>query len=222
MSYLRALTILVMLNFAIVLVPLSAYSQSSSYGSSYSGRSAVSTKKIKRDHDGRWSFIIPSVVVHGIKPDVESSEVMPRKMDKGGNTVFTPGIGFKYQGPEGGLAVAGVVKDCYDNMAGALQWGRYFNISPRTHWGITGGLYIRETPYACDEVYRGGQLQTECIEMDDFNAKWIVNMNGANIDFIPMPFLHFATALYRDRDFEIQFKVMSNIVLNEFGLAIPF
>ncbi|MNL58784.1 hypothetical protein D3C87_1824530 [compost metagenome] len=50
----------------------------------------------------------------------------------------------------------------------------------------------------------------------------MTTINGRSVDIMPMPFFHFTTALYKDQDFQLDFKVMSNVILNEFGIAVPF
>jgi hypothetical protein len=50
----------------------------------------------------------------------------------------------------------------------------------------------------------------------------MTTINGESVDIIPLPFLHFSTALLKFREFELDVRVMSNFVLNEFGFSIPF
>jgi hypothetical protein len=167
-------------------------------------------------------LVIPSFVVHGIKPSSEASDSMPRKMDKDGSSVITPGIGFKYEGPQGDLFLMGLVKDCYDNFAGTIQYGFYSNISRFTRWGLSFGFYIRETPFNCETTQFGNTATTSCHEIDSYNLKFNAQINHDMIDIMPMPFFHFTTALYKDRDIQINFKLMSNVFLNEFGFSVPF
>lgn len=169
-----------------------------------------------------WSFVLPAFVIHGTRPSTEASEAMPRKLDQAGDGVITPGLGIKYEGSNGGLFVAGLVKDCYDNMAGALQYGFYSRLSKKTSWGLTAGLYIRETPIDCKVYDNGYERITQCASIDDLSNSFGHEIGGHFIDIIPMPFFHFSTELYKDRDLQINFKVMSNLLLNEFGLAVPF
>lgn len=147
---------------------------------------------------------------------------MPRRIDKGGNSVLTPGLGIKYEGPAGQLFVAGVVKDCYDHFAGALQYGFFKELSESSRWGFTFGVYMRETPISCETTQVGYSQFTECHDMDRYELKFQTSINGTVVDIIPMPFLHFSTALYKDPDLEVNFKLMSNVVLNEFAIAVPF
>ena len=135
---------------------------------------------------------------------------------------MTPGFGFKYEGREGDLFVAGLVKDCYDHLAGTLQYGFYRKYSNFTRWGLTFGVYVRETPLACSTSQFGLDQITECHPMDQYDLKFNALVNGEGIDIIPMPFFHYSTALYKDKDLQINFKVMTNLVLNEFGIAVPF
>lgn len=181
-----------------------------------------SVKKSSDSHRSRWSVVVPSFVIHGLRPSSEASEEMPRKIDENGDGVLTPGLGFKYEGSRGELLVGGLVKDCYDNLAGTLQYGFYSPLSRNSKWGLTFGLYVRETPVACETMDFAGSQVTECHQMDRYDFKFQTQVNGVPVDLIPMPFLHFSTALYRSRDLEINFKVMSNFVLNEFGVAVPF
>ncbi|MBO9668841.1 MAG: hypothetical protein J7501_18735 [Bdellovibrio sp.] len=168
------------------------------------------------------SLVLPSFVVHGVKPTQLASDNMPRKMDGNGSTVMTPGFGLQYVGDRGLMLLAAFVKDCYDNPAGTLQIGEIFELSDRTNWGLTFGVYARQTPMSCSTWDNGSMTGTDCVELDTYRLKFMSTVNGHSVDIIPMPFLHFTTALYKSRDFRIDFKVMSNVVLNEFGVAVPF
>lgn len=191
---------------------------------------------VSREKSG-FSLVIPSVVYHGIKPDPSVSSEMNRKLDGDGRAVITPGLGLSYEGGDGGLlALFAGFKDCYDNLAGTLQLGQAFKVSASTSWGYTLGLYVRETPMSCETItsyqsINGGpgrptQMQTvtgqQCSSFDNYPWKSVILVNGESVDIIPMPFLHFSTALYKDHDFQIDLKIMTNYVLNEVGIGIPF
>ncbi len=181
----------------------------------------ISTR-ISVPREKRTSLVIPSVVVHGFSIDKEVADQMPRKLDSG-QTVVTPGVGLEYVTPGGFLALGGVLKDCYDNLAGLIQVGQRFRLGESTSVGYSFGMYARETPVACKTtVTRSGRRITTCDEFDNYKLKWMTRINDSDVDLIPMPFLHFTTALYKDRDVEIDFKIMSNFALNEFGISIPF
>jgi hypothetical protein len=195
---------------------------SSSDAKSVSTIKTSNSVKKKLSKKSQWSLVVPSFVIHGIKPTQEASDSMPRRLDKSGTGVITPGLGFKYEGEDGQMFVTGVVKDCYDNFAGALQYGFYSQLNQRTRWGLTFGVYMRETPLTCQTTQMGTFQTTECQEVDEFGIKLQTNVNGVLVDIIPMPFFHFSTALYKDPDLEINFKMMSNLVLNEFAIAVPF
>jgi hypothetical protein len=168
------------------------------------------------------SLVIPSVVVHGFAIDKDVAAQMPRKLDNG-QTVATPGVGLEYVSPGGFLALGGILKDCYDNLAGLIQFGQVFHLASHTTVGYSLGLYARETPVMCQTTTtRFGRKITTCDEFDNYQLKWMTQVNGEDVDIIPMPFLHFTTAIYRDRNVEVDFKVMSNFALNEFGISIPF
>lgn len=180
-------------------------------------------EKIKIPSPEKWSVILPTFVVHGIKPTQQAYTVMPRKMDEGGTSVVTPGVGIEYKGESGLMFLAAFIKDCYDNPAGTLQIGKLYDLSDRTHFGWSMGVYSRQTPYACDrpstDPFAAGN---SCYELDNYNWKFMGSVNGVNVDIIPMPFLHFSTALYKSRGFQVDLKIMSNVVLNEIGIGIPF
>ncbi|WP_413586661.1 hypothetical protein [Bdellovibrio sp. HCB274] len=168
------------------------------------------------------SLVMPSFVVHGVSPGPNASGYMPHKVDGKGNTVITPGVGLEYVASNGLTVLAAFVKDCYDNPAGALQIGETFKVSDRTQWGVTFGVYARQTPKTCETYFDGRKEVTECWEIDGYRMKFMTNLGGHSVDIMPMPFVHFTTALYKSRDFRLDFKVMSNFVLNEFGFAVPF
>jgi hypothetical protein len=174
---------------------------------------------MQRSH---WSLIVPSFVVHGFTPGRDASIEMPRRLDKNGNSVMTPGLGIKYEGADGSLFVVGMVKDCYDNLAGTIQYGLYSKLSRDSSWGASFGFYIRETPIFCETMNSGGFETQECFGLDEYKLKFQSSLNGYPIDIIPMPFLHFSTALYKDSDLEINFKLMTNFLLNEFAISVPF
>ena len=171
----------------------------------------------------RWSVLLPSFVVHGIQPDGTASESMPRKMDESGTAVVTPGLGIQYEGDSSFMLFAAVFKDCYDDLAGALQVGQFFRIGQWARWGYTVGLYARETPISCTRQYsRFGESQTVCESLDDYSWKFVTIVNNEFVDIIPMPFLHFSAPIIKTRDFEMDIKIASNFLLNEFGVAVPF
>jgi hypothetical protein len=182
----------------------------------------LSTRARRGVREKRVSLILPSVVVHGFAIEKDVADQMPRKLD-GGQTVVTPGVGLEYVTPGGFLVIGGMLKDCYDNLAGLFQIGQRFKLAAHTSVGYSLGIYARETPVACKTTFtRFGRKITTCDEFDNYQLKWVTRVNGEDVDVIPMPFLHFTTALYRDRDIEIDFKIMSNFALNEFGFSIPF
>jgi hypothetical protein len=166
--------------------------------------------------------VIPSVVYHGFAIDKDVADQMPRKID-GGQTVVTPGVGLEYVSIGGFLMLGGVLKDCYDNLAGMIQLGQQFKFFSHTTVGYSLGIYARETPISCSTtVDRRGHKSTVCDEFDNYQLKWLTSVNGESVDIIPMPFLHFTTALIRTHDFEIDFKLMTNFALNEIGFSVPF
>lgn len=112
--------------------------------SSYSERLATKKNPLKG-----LSLVVPSFVIHGVKPSQTASTYMPRKMDGNGSAVITPGFGLEYVSPDGLMLLGAVVKDCYDNLAGTLQVGEMFQVSDRTQWGLTFGVYSRQTPQSC-------------------------------------------------------------------------
>jgi hypothetical protein len=196
----------------------------SSHGWAVQYQSSTYSEKltVKKNPLKGLSLVVPGFVVHGVKPSAAASNSMPRKMDGNGNTVMTPGLGLEYVDSDGMMLLGAVVKDCYDNLAGTLQIGEMFQVSDRTQWGLTFGVYARQTPTSCSTVSNGRQTTTECYDIDGYRMKFLTSVNGHSVDIIPTPFLHFSTALFKSRDFRIDFKVMSNIVLNEFGIAVPF
>ena len=165
----------------------------------------------------RFNLLIPSVVVHGFKPDQPLANEMPRKLDANGNSVYTPGIGIEYKGQDNFMFMGAFVKDCYDNPAGTIQVGNFYKLSKNTDWAWSLGLYARQTPYICI----GNQEGKQCNITDSFSFKFMTKVNGYDVDIIPLPFLHFTSSLYKDSNLEIKFKFMGNFLLNEIGLEIP-
>jgi hypothetical protein len=203
---------------SLFLLFVSSSGWSASYNSStYSEKLATRKNPLKG-----LSLVLPSFVVHGMKPSQEASQYMPRKMDGNGSMVITPGFGLEYVDSDGLMLLGAVVKDCYDNLAGTLQIGEMFAVSDRTAWGVTFGVYSRQTPTRCSTTSDGRMVTTECRDLDGYRMKFLTTVNGQSVDIIPMPFFHFSTALYKSREFRIDFKLMSNFVLNEFGFAVPF
>ncbi|MNK19555.1 hypothetical protein D3C87_377770 [compost metagenome] len=179
-------------------------------------------EKLKAPSAEKLSLVIPSFVVHGIKPTREAYTVMPRKMDEGGNTVVTPGLGLEYKMEGGLMLMAAMVKDCYDNLAGTFQIGKLYEIDDRSNFGWSVGVYARQTPFACEVKQTGPYTRTDCYQLDSYSWKFMGSVDGQSVDIIPMPFLHFSTALYKSRQFQLDFKIMTNVVLNEVGFGIPF
>jgi hypothetical protein len=179
----------------------------------------ISTKanlKHKKAEDvPRYEIIVPSFVVHGMQPSSEAAANMPRKMVGSGDAVITPGIGLEYKGDSGFLAMGAAIKDCYNDLAGTLQVGEYWRINKNQIWGVTFGVYARETPLVCNGI-------GNCYDIDSYSLKFVTYVNGESVDIMPMPFIHYSYVLYKDKDIQINFKFMGNIALNEFGLDIPF
>jgi hypothetical protein len=190
----------------------------------------------------RVSVVMPSFVIHGIQPYSDAVNYMPRKLDPTGTSVATPGVGLAYEGHNGLLLLGALVKDCYDGLAGTLQVGQVFSFGRTTKLGYSMGVYMRETPMSCTTSSTGSasmaatdprrpgssglipftRTQTTCTTLDGFDWKFMTTINGESVDIIPLPFLHFSTALLKFREFELDVRVMSNFVLNEFGFSIPF
>jgi hypothetical protein len=195
----------------------------------YLRKTASETTNTLTENTSRYQFtpskismIIPSFVVHGIKPGKNAVPEMPRKMSEDGQMVMTPGAGLEYKSETGYLMVGAVIKDCYDNLAGTIQIGHQYEITDRVSWGITMGVYARQTPISCDVVQDGPFQRTECQTLDNFTWKILTTINGQSVDIIPMPFLHFTVAAFKSRDFQVDLKLMSNFILNEVGIGIPF
>jgi hypothetical protein len=175
------------------------------------------TQSMPKPHTERssWSLLIPSFVVHGIQPEGLNDEIQ-RKVDPGGDVVITPGIGLEFKTAGGFTILGAVIRDCYDNLAGAFQIGKSFRITRTASWGLSAGIYARETPIFCDEYGR------DCREEENVVPKFITYINGESVDVIPLPFLHFSYTFYQDADVELRLKFMGNFALNEFGLEVPF
>ncbi|WP_413577613.1 hypothetical protein ACLVWU_04315 [Bdellovibrio sp. HCB290] len=195
---------------------------STGWGAGYQSSSYAEKLVTRKNPLQGLSLVMPSFVVHGVSPGPNASGYMPRKVDGKGNTVITPGVGLEYVAGNGLTLLAAFVKDCYDNPAGALQIGETFKVSDRTQWGVTFGVYARQTPKTCETYFDGRREVTECWEIDGYRMKFMSTLGGHSVDIMPMPFVHFTTALFKSRDFRLDFKVMSNFVLNEFGFAVPF
>jgi hypothetical protein len=170
---------------------------------------------------GQLSLVVPYFVVHGVQPAEDTPNYMPRKVVDNGDVVVTPGIGLEYKDDNGFLALAAVVKDCYNNLAGTLQMGESFRITKSTDWGLTFGVYARETPMACEaRSDYPGTMTTHCHAMDNYSWKFLAHFNNEAVDIIPMPFLHLTTNIYKSRDIQIDLKIMGNLILNEVGFSV--
>ena len=184
----------------------------------------------------KWNFILPTLVVHGIAPSDGVQQFMPQKIDSGGRSVATPGVGVEYRG-DGSLDVlAAFIKDCYDNPAGTFQIGQYFKAFEHTTYGYSLGLYVRQTPITCltETINTGGTsgrpgrpgnpnsfTTTQCGFSDNLPFRYTIKSGDNYVDIIPTPFLHFSTRLYSGV-VDIDLKLMGNFYLNEFGLSFPF
>lgn len=171
--------------------------------------------------DGNFSLMLPAFVVHGFQPGDDTPQHMPRRMTGNGDVVATPGVGLEYKGKDGFLVLGAVVKDCYDNLAGTFQIGENYKITKNTDWGLTFGIYARETPIACEtRSDYPGVTSTHCHEMDSYSWKFMGHWNNESVDIIPMPFLNFSTNLYKSRDLQIDLKFVGNFILNEVGFSV--
>lgn len=197
---------------AFVVLALFMLSQTSL--ASPSNSISQSMPKEPREHSS-WNLLIPSFVVHGIQPQGVQDHI-ERKVDPNGDVVITPGIGLEYKAANGFLILGAMIKDCYDNLAGAIQLGKKWRITRAAEWGLSAGIYMRETPIFCDRFGR------DCQEEQNVVPKFITYVNGESVDVIPLPFLHFSYTLYEDQDLKIRFKFMGNFALNEFGFEVPF
>jgi len=170
---------------------------------------------------GKLSLVIPSFVIHGIQPADGTSTYMPRKVVSNGDVVVTPGFGLEYKADNGFLILGAIMKDCYNNLAGTFQLGESFRITKSTDWGLTFGVYARETPMACQTYSDSpGTMTTSCHAMDSYNWKFLATVNNESVDIIPMPFLHLSTNIYKSRDLQIDLKLVGNFVLNEVGISV--
>ena len=179
------------------------------------GESLASVSRGRSTEASSVNLLFPSFVIHGMQPAGDAPSHIPRKLDGSGDVVITPGIGLEYKGQNGLLLQGAMIRDCYDNLAGSLQIGEKYQISRNADWGFSMGIYARETPIFCDAG------PDSCRSIDDYNVKFVTYVRGESVDIMPMPFLHYSYAIYRDRDVQIRFKYMVNIALNEFGIEIP-
>ena len=184
----------------------------------------------------RWELLLPAFVMHGFLPTDGANEQMPRRLTDDGRFVATPGFGLEYENANSLDILAGAFKDCYDDLAGTIQIGQYMKLGKNTRLGYTVGLYIRQTPINCltetTVVSTGGGhghappnqnsfSATSCGVEDNLPFRYTTIFNGQYVDIIPTPFINFSTSLY-DGSFKVDFKFLSNIYLNEFGLSFPF
>jgi len=185
-------------------VSSSAYKSSERYGASM-GQSPV-------------QLVLPSFVIHGMQPDPSVAAAMPRRVVNSGDAVTTPGVGLEYKSPGGFLLLGAVIKDCFDDLAGTFQVGVNERINRDSDWGFTVGVYMRQTPLVCPA---GATNLQSCYSVDGLTFKYVTYINGQPVDIIPLPFFHYSYNLYKSKDLQINFKVMANFVLNEFGIEIP-
>jgi len=161
---------------------------------------------LRKSEPSAWSLLVPSVVVHGYAPTRAAAAEMPRRVDGRGFGVMTPGLGFEYADPSGPMVQGAVFKDCYDGLAGTVQLGSFYRVDRDTRVGWSLGVYARQTPVTPDDLPWGFQMTA----------------NGYPVDVIPMPFLHLSHRLVASRSFEMDLRMMSNVILNEFGIAVRF
>lgn len=195
-----------------------------------------------------WSALVPAFVIHGTEPGGDAAEAMPRKLDPGGRSVFTPGLGFEYKAENSFNFLVGFLKDCYDDPAGAIQAGQHWPLGEHFDWGYTLGLYVRQTPITCytttttvqssqGPIPPGGHLlpglnrnngrpgtvnsfsSETCLFSDNLPIRYTFEGLGTYIDVIPTPFLNLSASLLRG-PVNIDAKLMTNFYLNEFGLSI--
>lgn len=194
----------------------------------------------------QWSVVLPAFVVHGLTPSKTIAEYMPRKMDKNGQSVATPGIGIEYQSEGTFNFITALVKDCYDNYAGTILFGQNWDLSEKFQIGYLAGLYIRETPITCYTVSSltssalpniggiglGGSngrpsnsnaiSYSACQFSDNLPIRYTISNNGSYIDIIPSPFIKLSYQIVDTNSFKLNLALLSNFYLNEFALTIPF
>ena len=166
----------------------------------------------------RVQFVLPAFVVHGFQPDPSVAAAMPRKIIANGDEVVTPGAGLEYKNPNGLLVVGAVLKDCFDDLAATFQIGGNWRINHDSDWGLTAGVYVRQTPLVCPPNVTN---PNNCYSVDGLTFKYVTYISGQSVDIIPLPFLHYSYNLYRSREMQINLKVMANFFLNEVGIEIP-
>lgn len=137
---------------------------------------------------------------------------MPRKLDENGQSVFTPGVSLAWS--RNGYVFSGsLLKDCYDNHASALLFGReWFTPISNLSFQLLGGLYVRERPWLCS--------QGNCFEAVDIPWKIRSKVGPNSIDIIPMAF---AGVNYRRPLTETSYvhvNLFSNIVLTHITMGL--
>jgi hypothetical protein len=159
--------------------------------------------------------------IHTLKPSPrETVDIMPRKLDKSGYFVHTPGFSLLYryeQEQMGGI----IIQDSFGNMATGFGWGFYKDLSEHFQIGFVTGLYIRESIEKCHRLSDG---DTTCIKRSyDIPVKFQVGGGGSKTDIAPMLAGTFNYFLPLGKQFYLDFSVLTAIYISlvTVGIRLP-
>lgn len=204
------------ISFVVFTISHSAYAQK--FTQKNQSKVRLTDEFLKKEKS-QSSFMLPTFVIHGIQPDPIVAQQMPNKLDGSGDMVFTPGFAYQHVNEDGEMFLGAVVKDCFNNTAATVQFGKMYDLESDFAWGWSFGFYARPTPYICEPGING---KKDCYPVADFPLKLNFKVGQAPFEVMPMPFVHFQYRLVNTDDFKMNLKVIANFFINEVGIEIPF
>ncbi len=151
---------------------------------------------------------LSGITLHGLRNTGVAPKAMPRKIDGNGQLVFTPGVALLYKDKENYLYNISLLKDCYDNWAGTLMFGKEFETGVTgLSWSLIGGVYARQEAWLC--------VDGTCVRGVDMPLR----LTTGGMDVMPIAFagLHYKAPV-TDNQF-VHINILSNFFLTQMSVG---
>jgi hypothetical protein len=158
--------------------------------------------------------------IHALKPSPqETIDLMPRKIDKNGFLVETPGFVFSYRYLDTQYG-AMLLQDSFGHPAVGLAAGMTWAGSPNFIYGFVGGVYVRESVEKCQTLPTGRRI---CItKSKDIPLKFHTGSGDSKKDIAPILALTANYFIPITRNFQIDIGLISAFYISLLSVGFRF
>jgi hypothetical protein len=158
--------------------------------------------------------------IHALRPSPrETIELMPRKIDRNGHFVMTPGflLNYRYKNEQMGFMI---IQDSFGNAAAGAAWGMHFVGARNFRYGFVAGIYARESVEKCHALSNG---RTTCItHSNDIPLKFKVGKAEDKVDIAPIVAGTLNYFIPLTKNFQIDIGFMSAFYISLLSVGIRF